>query len=130
MFVNTVNLFVAVIPDEEEGAVARREKKRSRRSRSRDRDRERRRSRSRDRKRSKRSRSKERKFKIKEEEQQQGQWVGGDEDGLNGNQELNEEGFPESVRVKEEKADAYVGYGGDGQQRIDDEEEFEEGEAQ
>ncbi|BFZ16081.1 hypothetical protein BsWGS_19121 [Bradybaena similaris] len=103
-----------VVPEDDENSLARREKKRIRRSRSRDRG-DRRRSRSRDRKRGKRSRSKERKFKIKEEElQQAAQWVGGDEDRQNGNQDYGNQDFEESIRVKEEKADAYVGYGGPG----------------
>ncbi|KAK0051237.1 U1 small nuclear ribonucleoprotein 70 kDa, partial [Biomphalaria pfeifferi] len=129
-------------PEDEDSNLSRgRDKKRSRRSRSRERgerDRDRRRSRSRDRKRSKRSRSKERKFKIKEEEQQ-GQWVGGEEDAnLNGNQDYNnDQGFGDSIRVKEEKADAYAGYGGGVnvdrlQGHLDGEgyEEGEEGEAE
>ncbi|CAL1545951.1 unnamed protein product [Lymnaea stagnalis] len=131
---------VRLIPEDDDSNLGRRDKKRNRRSRSRERverDRERRRSRSRDRKRSKRSRSKERKFKIKEEEQQ-GQWVGGaEEEGVNGTQEFNDDGFPDSIRVKEEKVDAYAGYGGPGgergpQQRMDEDEEYEEeeGEAQ
>lgn len=103
-----------MVPEDDENSLARREKKRIRRSRSRDRG-DRRRSRSRDRKRGKRSRSKERKFKIKEEElQQAAQWVGGDEDRQNGNQDYSNQDFEENIRVKEEKADAYAGYGGPG----------------
>ncbi|CAG5129846.1 unnamed protein product [Candidula unifasciata] len=103
-----------VVPEDEENNAARRDKKRSRRSRSRDRG-DRRRSRSRDRKRGKRSRSKDRKFKIKEEDlQAAAQWVGGDEDRQNGNQDYGNQDFEDSIRVKEEKADAYAGYGGPG----------------
>uniref|UniRef100_A0A0B7AJG6 U1 small nuclear ribonucleoprotein 70 kDa n=1 Tax=Arion vulgaris TaxID=1028688 RepID=A0A0B7AJG6_9EUPU len=118
-----------IVPEDEENNVSRRDKKRSRRSRSRDRG-DRRRSRSRDRKRSKRSRSKERKIKIKEEELNAGQWVVGDEDGQNGNPEFSNQDFEESIRVKEEKADAYAGYGGPetNMNRGDNNEEFEDGE--
>jgi len=100
-------------PEGEED-VDRKDRKRSRRSRSRDRSR---RSRSRDRKRGRRSRSREKKHKIKVEDveafaaQYPAAGPGAEGDGMNGHDNREDEGF--EIRVKEEKADAYKGYGGD-----------------
>ena len=118
-FMEVFVLFSVVVPEEEDANAAGggrpRDKKRNRRSRSRDRsDRRRSRSRDRDRKRSKRSRSKERKFKIKAEDLiEQGQWGPPPQDyGANGGAQAGE--VDGEIRVKEEKPDAYAGYGGPG----------------
>ncbi|GFN87305.1 U1 small nuclear ribonucleoprotein 70 kda [Plakobranchus ocellatus] len=108
-----------VAPEEEDsnlsGSGRARDKKRSRRSRSRDRsDRRRSRSRDRDRKRSKRSRSKEKKFKIKAEDLlEQGQW-GPPSQELGANGGAHPGDMDAEIRIKEEKPDAYAGYGGPG----------------
>lgn len=106
----------------EEENEDRKDRKRNRRSRSREgRDRNRR-SRSRDRKRGRRSRSREKKHKIKQEDVEAfaaqyaaaGGPAGDGGDGMNGHDNREDEGF--EVRVKEEKADAYKGYGGEPKQ--------------